>query len=49
VVAALLMIDGQILGEVTTSLSRVLLFSAIPVIAKGRRSKAAFDTQIERV
>jgi hypothetical protein len=43
--AVLLMLDGQILGEMTTNLSRVLLITAIPVIAKSRKSKAIADAQ----
>ncbi len=38
--ATLLMIDGQILGEMTTNLSRVLLITAIPVIATGRKKES---------
>ncbi|MHA2210926.1 MAG: hypothetical protein ACXABV_17365 [Candidatus Thorarchaeota archaeon] len=46
VTATLLMIDGQFLGEMTTDLSRILLITALPVIVKGRKSKAATNTQI---
>ena len=49
VVAALLMLDGQILGEMTTNLSRVLLTTVIPVIAKGRKSRTVIDTQREKL
>ena len=45
VTAALLMIDGKILGEMTTSLSRILLFTALPVIASSRKSNAVPDAQ----
>ena len=49
VVAVFLMLDGQILGEMTTNISKILLFTAIPVIAKSRKSKAAIITQRERL
>ncbi|MFW9966323.1 MAG: hypothetical protein ACFFEA_04150 [Candidatus Thorarchaeota archaeon] len=45
VTAALLMIDGQILGEMTTNLSRVLLITALPVTVKSRKSNAVPDAQ----
>ncbi len=45
VVATLLMMDGQILGEMTTNLSRVLLVTAIPLIATSRKSEDMTDTQ----
>ncbi|MFX0107487.1 MAG: hypothetical protein ACFE7R_04320 [Candidatus Hodarchaeota archaeon] len=45
IIAALLMVDGQILGEMTTNLSRILLITAIPVIAKSKKSSATTDAQ----
>ncbi|MGY5853741.1 MAG: hypothetical protein RTU92_09265 [Candidatus Thorarchaeota archaeon] len=48
-VAALLMIDGHILGEMTTNLGRVLLITAIPVIAKSRKSDAVTIVQREEL
>jgi hypothetical protein len=45
VTAALLMIDGQVLGEMTTNLSRILLITSLPVIVKGTKSRAATNTQ----
>ncbi|MFX0108449.1 MAG: hypothetical protein ACFE7R_09215 [Candidatus Hodarchaeota archaeon] len=45
IIAALLMVDGQILGEMTTSLSRILLITAISVIAKSKKSIASTDAQ----
>jgi hypothetical protein len=44
VTAALLMIDGQVLGEMTTDLSRILLITALPFIVKGQKSRAATST-----
>jgi hypothetical protein len=44
VTAALLMIDGQVLGEMTTNLSRILMFTALPCIVKGQKSRAAIST-----
>ncbi len=41
--AVFLMVDGQILGEMTTNLSTVLLITAIPVITKSRNSEALID------
>jgi hypothetical protein len=45
VTAAMLMIDVQVLGEMTTDLSRILLITALPVIVKGQKSRAATNTQ----
>ncbi|MHA2162183.1 MAG: hypothetical protein ACXABF_07150 [Candidatus Thorarchaeota archaeon] len=45
VTAALLMIDGQVLGEMTTDFSRILLITALPVIVKSQKSKTATNTQ----
>ncbi|MGY5876144.1 MAG: hypothetical protein RTU30_10385 [Candidatus Thorarchaeota archaeon] len=47
VVAVFLMIDGQILGEMSTNLSRILLITAIPLIAKSRKSRDIADAQRE--
>ena len=49
VVAALLMLDGQILGEMNSNLNRVLPIAAIPVITKGRKSGTVIDTQREKL
>ncbi|MHA1938724.1 MAG: hypothetical protein ACW97O_10990 [Candidatus Thorarchaeota archaeon] len=45
VTAALLMIDGQVLGEMTTDLSRILLITALPLIVKGQKSRDVTNTQ----
>ena len=44
VIAALLMIDGQVFGEITTDLSRILLITALPFIVMGQKSRAATST-----
>ncbi|MHA2433987.1 MAG: hypothetical protein ACXADO_12215 [Candidatus Thorarchaeota archaeon] len=44
-VAVLLMLDGQILGGMTTNVSWVLLITALPVIVKSRKSNAVTDAQ----
>ncbi|MHA2349569.1 MAG: hypothetical protein ACXADL_08060 [Candidatus Thorarchaeota archaeon] len=43
--AALLMIDGQILGEMTTDLSRIILIIALPFIVKGKKFRDVTNTQ----
>ncbi len=49
VAAVFPMLDGQILGEMTTNLSRVLLITTILVIATSRKSKTNIDTQREQL
>jgi hypothetical protein len=49
VAAALLMIDGQVLGEMTIDLGRVLLITTIPVIATRRKSKTEALSQREQL
>ena len=49
IVAALLMIDGQILGEMTTNFSRVLLAAAIPVIATSRKRRTELENYTVQV
>ncbi|MHA1906129.1 MAG: hypothetical protein ACW98Y_02455 [Candidatus Thorarchaeota archaeon] len=43
--AALLMVDGQIFGEMSTNFSRFLMVISIPVIAKSRKSGTQIETQ----
>jgi hypothetical protein len=43
--AALLMIDGQILGEMTTDLSRIILIIALPFIVKDKKFRDVTNTQ----
>jgi uncharacterized membrane protein (UPF0136 family) len=45
VIAVLLMLDGQILGEMTTNVSTVLWITALPLIVKSRKSNAVTDAQ----
>jgi hypothetical protein len=49
IVAAFLMANGHILGEDATSLSRILLIVAIPVIATSRKSESATVAQREKI
>ena len=49
IVATLLMIDGHILGEMTTNLSRVLLITAMPVIASSRKKRTEMATHAVQV
>ncbi|MHA2424300.1 MAG: hypothetical protein ACXAEF_05900 [Candidatus Thorarchaeota archaeon] len=49
IVAAILMIDGQNLGEMTTNLSRVLLVTALPVIATSRKKRTELESQSVQV
>jgi hypothetical protein len=45
VAATILMLDGHMFGEVTTNLGRILLFSALPVFAKAKKSRTAVNAQ----
>ena len=45
IAAVILMIDDHVLGEMTTNLSRVLLVTAIPVIAKSRKERITLETE----
>ncbi|UCE10999.1 MAG: hypothetical protein JSW61_03450 [Candidatus Thorarchaeota archaeon] len=47
IVAALLMADGRILGEASTSLGRILLIVAMPIVVKSRKSRIVTDAQRE--
>jgi hypothetical protein len=39
------MIDGQILGEMTTDLSRIILIIALPFIVKDKKFRDVTNTQ----
>jgi hypothetical protein len=44
-IAVLLMLNGQILGEMTTGVSTVLWITALPLIGKNKESNAVTDAQ----
>ena len=44
-IAVLLMLNGQILGEMTTGVSTVFWVTALPLIGKNRESNAVTDAQ----